>query len=575
MTYSNVTTDADPGNGVIRFNNNSVPSATAAFIDMVDANGNDIQSYIRALDNWGVTPYGFMTVMKDSVPNVQATFQITSETDATGYNKLGLILVSFESSAFVSGDTVWLFFDRSITPANMVTTDSAQTVVATKTFAPATDIKPLRVLRGTDASPAARLLEFRNHADNADLLYVDQNGNLAGNVVSGLSGSFFTSAAGGSAPTTARRWVGGMAGLGAPTSGTWGAGDFVIDDYGNVWICTAAGTPGTWSTPAQFLRGTQMLHNGEFMVCQRGTSGVGSTNTVANGGRSGFDRWAVYRAGYAAGATWSQQLGPLNISTYSARVGRASANASTASINLVQAMLTADAMDLVSVASTISFYASAGANYSAASGLLTVTVTSGTGTDEGADAAYTGSATVVTTTVTLTGAWQKFTVAVPAPATSATELKVTFGYTPVGTAGAADYFNIAAVQWEPGLIARAYDRMDFAAEMRRCQYFYNRVQFPSGTTIGPGAYYSATVVYFAIAIPVMRTAPVVTASNLTSAINAAAAGASHVSTALTIAAGQMGPNMVELNATTPAAAVGQAAIVRANGALFVECSAEI
>ena len=329
--------------------------------------------------------------------------------------------------------------------------DTAQTVTATKTFAPATDIKPLRVLRGSDSSPTARLLEFRNHADNADLLYIDQNGNLAGNVVSGLSGSFFTSAAGGSAPTTAKRWVGGMAGLGAPTSGTWGAGDWVVDDYGNVWICTAAGTPGTWITPAQYLRGTNMLHNGEFMVCQRGTSGVGSTALPSTaGGRSGPDRWAVWRTGYAAGATWAQVAGPLNVSAYAARVGRVAANAATTGILFGQAMLTADSEDLVSQASTISFYASAGANYSSAGSILGVTVTTGTGTDEAVDAGYTGSVTLLSTSVTLTTSWQKFTVAVPAPATSATELKVTFSYNPVGTAGAADYFNITAVQWEPG-----------------------------------------------------------------------------------------------------------------------------
>jgi hypothetical protein len=47
----------------------------------------------------------------------------------------------------------------------------------------------------------------------------------------------------------AARFVGGTV-SGAPTSGTFAAGDFVIDQSGRVWVCTASGTPGTWVDPA-------------------------------------------------------------------------------------------------------------------------------------------------------------------------------------------------------------------------------------------------------------------------------------------------------------------------------------
>lgn len=36
---------------------------------------------------------------------------------------------------------------------------------------------------------------------------------------------------------------------GAPTTGTHAVGDFVVDRTGTMWICTTAGTPGTWTTP--------------------------------------------------------------------------------------------------------------------------------------------------------------------------------------------------------------------------------------------------------------------------------------------------------------------------------------
>lgn len=45
--------------------------------------------------------------------------------------------------------------------------------------------------------------------------------------------------------TAASRWVGGTA-SGAPTTGTFAAGDYVIAQDGHVWICSVAGSPGTW-----------------------------------------------------------------------------------------------------------------------------------------------------------------------------------------------------------------------------------------------------------------------------------------------------------------------------------------
>lgn len=45
------------------------------------------------------------------------------------------------------------------------------------------------------------------------------------------------------APT---RYVGGT-GSGSPAAGTFSVGDFIIAEDGNVWVCTASGTPGAWT----------------------------------------------------------------------------------------------------------------------------------------------------------------------------------------------------------------------------------------------------------------------------------------------------------------------------------------
>lgn len=42
------------------------------------------------------------------------------------------------------------------------------------------------------------------------------------------------------------RFCGRRTSSGAPTSGTWAAGDTVQDSTGALWLCTAGGTPGTW-----------------------------------------------------------------------------------------------------------------------------------------------------------------------------------------------------------------------------------------------------------------------------------------------------------------------------------------
>jgi hypothetical protein len=57
-----------------------------------------------------------------------------------------------------------------------------------------------------------------------------------------VGGPFAPSTTGASAPT---RYVGGTA-SGAPAAGSFAKGDFVVDQTGNVWVCTVAGAPGTW-----------------------------------------------------------------------------------------------------------------------------------------------------------------------------------------------------------------------------------------------------------------------------------------------------------------------------------------
>lgn len=65
-----------------------------------------------------------------------------------------------------------------------------------------------------------------------------------------ISGSFVAATISASGITGAlsatTRYVGSTA-AGAPTSGTFVLGDWVVDQAGSIWVCTVGGSPGTWS----------------------------------------------------------------------------------------------------------------------------------------------------------------------------------------------------------------------------------------------------------------------------------------------------------------------------------------
>jgi len=131
---------------------------------------------------------------------------------------------------------------------------------------------------------------------------------------------------------------------------------------------------------------------------------------------------------------------------------------------------------------TLSFYARAGANYSATSSALTIYLATGTGTDQNQQGAgYTGQALPISSTATLTTTWQRFTFSATLAAT-ATEIQPIFGFTPVGTASTNDYFEVTGVQIEIGSSATAYypNGNTYQAELAACKYYFKRMSITSG-----------------------------------------------------------------------------------------------
>lgn len=73
---------------------------------------------------------------------------------------------------------------------------------------------------------------------------------LFGSPISIVSGAgVYFAPSGLTGATAASRYVGATA-AGAPVSGTFSVGDFVISQTGTIYICTIAGSPGTWAAPS-------------------------------------------------------------------------------------------------------------------------------------------------------------------------------------------------------------------------------------------------------------------------------------------------------------------------------------
>jgi hypothetical protein len=120
------------------------------------------------------------------------------------------------------------------------------------------------------------------------------------------------------------------------------------------------------------------------------------------------------------------------------RVARDLLNASTTAIQMAQSIETDNSIPLAGKTVTLSFYARAGANYSAASNALSVYLQTGTGTNQNYYSGFTGASNIVNgSTATLTTTWQRFTFTASVGST-ATQLAAAFVSFPVGIAGAAD-----------------------------------------------------------------------------------------------------------------------------------------
>lgn len=247
-------------------------------------------------------------------------------------------------------------------------------------------------------------------------------------------------------------------------------------------------------SPVQSFR--NKIINGHIVFDQR--NGGANTTVSTNNGVYTCDRWWTQVAANTTGAIVAQTTDAPTEFNYSLKVQRVSGNTGTSTITVGQVIESNNCFDLQGKIITLSFYGKAGANLSNSS--IGVTVKTGTTSDEGmakyANNTWAGTSNVISTTQTVTTSWTKYTFTTSAALGSTIkELGVSFQFTPTGTAGTNDWFEITGVQLEAGSVATPFEMRPIGMEMLLCQRYYEKSY---NITVNPGtvSYAGTNFFYF-------------------------------------------------------------------------------
>jgi hypothetical protein len=358
----------------------------------------------------------------------------------------------------------------------------------------------------------------------------------------------------------------------------------IVDAKGDLITATAADTPArlavgnngetlvadsSTSTGLRYQapKTQNAIYNSSFDIAQRGTS-----FTTAGGVAYTLDRWSSWATGAGSSMVTTQEAG-TGTSRYSAKIRRSTGNTNTSSLSFFQSLETTDSYRFQGQTVTLSFYAKAGANFSAASSILGTGISTGTGTDQ----IYYNYTGVFNNdkSHTLTTSWQRFTQTVTLAA-NATEVTVNFYYTPVGTAGADDSYFVTGIQLEVGSQATPYNRMSgtIQGELAACQRYYYRIATTTNNVmLGAGHAYQTNEAQVVLNLPVvMRTAPSVTPSGGT-IFTMWSGGTGFYSTASGTYA--VGNQCVELTITTSGMTLGRGLSGMLDGGRVANCYLEM
>jgi hypothetical protein len=202
---------------------------------------------------------------------------------------------------------------------------------------------------------------------------------------------------------------------------------------------------------ASYSHGYEMLPNAFFQSWMNGTSFASGASRIPIA-----SCWTFARSSGVTGGTASQQVGENN--NYCLRVQRDSGNSGTEALTVVLNLSPEESAPFIGKQVTLRVRARKGANFSEATGVLTCQLKQ---TDSATPLAITatnglysaGESNVIAQTATLTTSFADYSfTGTVSSASKQVSIRLTF--TPVGTAGAADYVDVQYVTLDFGSAAR-------------------------------------------------------------------------------------------------------------------------
>lgn len=341
------------------------------------------------------------------------------------------------------------------------------------------------------------------------------------------------------------------------------------------------------------------LIGGDFNsnLWQRGTTGASTTTTLTYAP----DRWwglsGTNTAMTIAQVTTSQPEG----SAASARVQKTAGQTGVVAVCMGQALTTANSASMQGEVVEFSFWAKSGALFTAASSTITATIATGTAADGSAanfsTGSWTGYAAATAQAIVINTGWERYSAVATIPA-AALQVGVKICYTPVGTAGATDFFEIANAQLavNPGALAKtntsttdtAYSMLNFDARPSTVErtlqqaYFYRVTETAAITPFAPCSAVDTTHTNCLLQFPTtMRIIPTMTYTagfaSPTSTTQATLGACSALATSAVVASTAVNTQNVLIYCTaTTIPAAGVASFMYSNGgAGVINANAEL
>lgn len=187
--FSSTTSMADPGSGIIRFNNAAAASTTAIAIDDLNNDGADVSAYVISWDDsTGSTNRGTLTLKQG---NIFAIFSVTGLTDNSGWTQLAVTYVT-GSGTFVSGTETYVSFYRTGEASTDVSTVAGIAADVTTVAGVASDVTTVATNNANVTTVATNIANVNTVGTN--IANVNTVGGISANVttVAGISGNVTT-----------------------------------------------------------------------------------------------------------------------------------------------------------------------------------------------------------------------------------------------------------------------------------------------------------------------------------------------------------------------------------------------